>query len=353
MQKKRILVAALNWGLGHAARCVPIIEELQRQHFEPIIASDGEALRLLHKEFPHLNYEKLPSYHIKYPENGAYFKWKLIMETPRILSAIEEEKKLTKKLVKKYNLFGIISDNRLGVRSKKLKRNVFITHQLNVLSGSTSFFSSFIHQKYIRKFDQCWIPDFEGSQNLSGKLGHLDKKQKNCQYIGPLSRFEKTATPIMYEYAVILSGPEPQRSILESILLKELKDASEKILFIRGVMSDEGFQCDNPNINMKNYLFGKALQEALNCSRVIISRSGYSTIMDLAALGKKAFFIPTPGQYEQEYLAEKFQDNGIAPYCDQKHFSLEQLQKVQNYKGLSDLGGSAGLRGCLAFFHSK
>lgn len=97
MQKKRILVAALNWGLGHAARCVPIIEELQRQHFEPIIASDGEALRLLHKEFPHLNYEKLPSYHIKYPENGAYFKWKLIMETPRILSAIEEEKKLTKK----------------------------------------------------------------------------------------------------------------------------------------------------------------------------------------------------------------------------------------------------------------
>lgn len=157
----------------------------------------------------------------------------------------------------------------------------------------------------------------------------------------------------MYEYAVILSGPEPQRSILESILLKELKDASEKILFIRGVMSDEGFQCDNPNINMKNHLFGKALQEALNCSRVIISRSGYSTIMDLAALGKKAFFIPTPGQYEQEYLAEKFQDNGIAPYCDQNHFSLEQLQKVQNYKGLSDLGGSAGLRGCLAFFHSK
>lgn len=114
----------------------------------------------------------------------------------------------------------------------------------------------------------------------------------------------------MYEYAVILSGPEPQRSILESILLKELKDASEKILFIRGVMSDEGFQCDNPNINMKNHLFGKALQEALNCSRVIISRSGYSTIMDLAALGKKPFSSLLPGSMNRNTLLKNFRITG-------------------------------------------
>lgn len=352
MQKKRILVAALNWGLGHAARCVPIIDELQKQNFEPIIASDGPALSLLQKEFPHLNSEELPAYNIKYPENGAYFKWKLIMESPRILNAIDEEKKFTKTLVKKYDLKGIISDNRLGVRSKKLKKNVFMTHQLNVLSGSTSFFSSFIHQKYIKKFDHCWIPDYEGESNLSGKLGHLPK-QKDCAYIGPLSRFQKTGTPIMFDYAVILSGPEPQRSILESILLKEFKDTDKKVLFIRGVITDEPFSVDNPNINITNYFYGKGLQEALNCSEIIISRSGYSTIMDMAALEKKVFFIPTPGQYEQEYLAKRFEEKGIAPFCNQKEFTLQKLKELKNFSGLRNLGSSTGMGSFLAFFHGK
>ncbi|MDR5589300.1 glycosyltransferase [Christiangramia sp. SM2212] len=353
MRKKRILVAALNWGLGHAARCIPIIRELQLNGFEPVIASDGQALELLKKEFPHLNHIELPSYNIQYSKNGFYLKWKMIMDSPRIVMAIREEKKLTKEIVKKYNIKGIISDNRLGVRCKKLKTNVFITHQLNVLSGNTSFLSSYLHQQYISKFDECWVPDVADKKNLSGILGHLKRKPVNVKYIGPISRLEKRNTPEFYDFLVLLSGPEPQRSILESILLKEFKTAEARILFVRGVFSEDELDFPNCNINIKNNLFGKALQEAINASRYIVSRSGYTTLMDLAKLEKKAFFIPTPGQNEQEYLAERLSKLGIAPFCKQEDFDLTQLRRIENYEGLSDFGNHVVFRDLFSFFERK
>lgn len=353
MRKKRILVAALNWGLGHAARCIPIIKELQLNDFKPIIASDGYALELLKKEFPHLDHIELPSYNIQYAKKGSDLKWKMIMNSPRIIKAIKEERKITKKIVENYNIEGIISDNRFGVRSKKLKTNVFITHQLNVLSGNTSFLSSYLHQQYISKFDQCWVPDVAGENNLSGILGHLKKKPENVKYIGPLSRLEKRNTPICYDFLVLLSGPEPQRSILESILLKEFKTFEAKILFIRGVISEEKLNFEKPNINIKNYLYGKALQEAINNSNYIVSRSGYTTLMDLAKLEKKAFFIPTPGQEEQEYLAERLQKLGIAPYCKQDEFNLTELRRIEDYDGLRDFGNHVIFRDLFSFFECE
>ena len=134
---KNILVAPLNWGLGHATRCIPIIRELEKNGFTPILASDGVALQLLQKEFPHLQALKLPSYEIEYSKNGADFKWKLIKNSPKMIEAILSEKKIVKKWIAEYKLNGIISDNRLGVYSKKIP-SVFITHQLNVLSGKTA-----------------------------------------------------------------------------------------------------------------------------------------------------------------------------------------------------------------------
>lgn len=355
MRKKRILVAALNWGLGHATRCIPIIRELTLNGYEPIIASDGAPLELLKKEFPQLVHIELPSYNIKYPRKGAFFKWKMILDSPRIYNVIQEEKKRTKKLVKQYQLDGIISDNRLGVRSKKLKKNVFITHQLNVLSGNTTFLSSKLHQQYIRKFEECWVPDSDSEQNLSGFMGHLEPKPENVKYIGPLSRFTKREAPIVYDYLVLLSGPEPQRTILEEILLEKFKDATSKILFIRGVISEEALDMRHPHINAKNYLFGKWLEEAINCSRYVICRSGYSTIMDLAKLEKKAFFIPTPGQTEQEYLAKSLQEKKIAPYCTQEEFSIEKLDEIENYSGLGSLRSSFHIdfRKLFTFFDGK
>ena len=209
MPKKRILVAVLNWGLGHATRCIPIIKALQEHNFKVFIASDGAALELLKKEFPNIKAFELPSYNISYSKSAYTFKWKLLRETPGILKAINQERKEIKKLVESYQVTAIISDNRFGCRHKHIP-SVFITHQLKVLSGSTSLLSSKIHQKYISKFKECWVPDLPGKDNLSGVMGHLKKTPKNVKYIGPLSRFKNMPQPKKYNYAVILSGPEPQ-----------------------------------------------------------------------------------------------------------------------------------------------
>ncbi|MDT0643423.1 glycosyltransferase [Zunongwangia sp. F363] len=349
MRRKKILVAPLNWGLGHAARCIPLIKALEEEGFEPVLASDGNALLLLEKEFPHLSSFELPSYNVEYSTSGSSLKWKMMWDSPKILKAIKAEKKLTKKLVEEYNLSGIISDNRFGVRYKHLK-NVFITHQLNVLSGSTTYFSSKIHQKYIKKFDECWIPDAPGNKNLSGILGHLAKKEESIKYMGPLSRFKKQDVPLKYKYLILLSGPEPQRSILEKLLLEKFKDTSEKILMIRGLLSGQCKPAAPKNIHVENYKFGQELEEIINSSEVIISRSGYTSVMDFAKLEKKAFFIPTPGQFEQEYLAERLANLGIAPFCRQDKFELSHLEELKKHKGLKDIGGSSHLRELFALF---
>jgi len=352
MQKKRILVAALNWGLGHATRCIPIIKALIKNNYEPIVASDGDALRLLKKEFPHIICLELPSYHIRYTKDPGNLKWKLLFDSPRILSVIKAEKKTTQSIIRDYQISGIISDNRWGVRNKRLQC-VFITHQLQVLSGNTTYFSSKIQQKYIEKFDQCWVPDLPGRKNLSGILGHLKTENSDIKYIGPLSRIEKRSLPIVYDYLIMLSGPEPQRSFLERHLLNIFKETQEKILFIRGVFCSEEISLNNTNINIRNHLYGAFLQQALNSCKCVIARSGYTTIMDLYKIEAKAFFIPTPGQFEQEYLAERLEKLGIAPYCKQENFSLDKLERVAQYSGFSSVRFEHPFRDLFTLFQSE
>ncbi|MFD0977542.1 glycosyltransferase [Salinimicrobium gaetbulicola] len=352
MRKKRILVAPLNWGLGHATRCIPIIKELINQGFEPVLASDGAALLLLRKEFPQLKSFELPAYNISYSTKGKFLKWKLLFKTPGILNTIRQEKIATKKLVEEENLSGIISDSRFGVRYEHLS-NVFITHQLNVLSGNTTFLSSHIHRKYIQKYTECWVPDLPGRKNLSGYLGHLKHPAENIKYLGILSRFEKKDLPKKYDHMVLLSGPEPQRTLLEEKLLAELKETEKKIIFVRGVISEESFQSPSPNIHIHNYLFGRELENALNESELIISRSGYTTLMDLSKLEKKAFFIPTPGQFEQEYLASRMEKLGIAPFCKQQDFKGSMLERIKNFSGLSAPGSTGNFSGLFGLFKGK
>lgn len=202
--QKRILVAPLNWGLGHATRCIPIIRGLLEQQYTPVIASDGVALALLKKEFPEMEAIELPSYQIKYAKKGKYFKLKLIMDSDKWLKAIRKEHKKLKEIVETYRIDGIISDNRMGLYHKKIPC-VFITHQLRVLSGNTTWISTKFHQSYIKKFTACWIPDTDNEPNLTGKLGHLKKAKFPITYLGPLSRLEKKDLPKKYDFMVLLS----------------------------------------------------------------------------------------------------------------------------------------------------
>lgn len=330
---KTILIAPLNWGLGHATRCIPIIKALQENNFIPIIASDGIALALLRKEFPYIQTLELPSYQIEYAKNGKNFKWKLLKNLPKMMEAIWEEKRLVKKWVKKYAIEGIISDNRLGVFSPKVP-SVFITHQLNVMTGNTTWITSILHQKIIKKYTECWVPDIENAPNLTGKLGHLKTNTLDLKYIGPLSRLHKKEVPQKYDLMVILSGPEPQRGILEEILKREVLRFDGKVVFIKGIVEKEQKKEEIENITYYNFMNTRQIEQTFNESEIVLSRSGYTTIMDLAVLQKKAFFIPTPGQYEQEYLAKKLKNNNLVPYVEQDNFRIEALTEIKNYQGL-------------------
>lgn len=330
---RNILVAPLNWGLGHATRCIPIINALEQQGFNPILASDGTALAMLRKEFPHLQTLELPSYEIEYAKNGANFKWKMLANVPKMVEAMMAEKKFVKQLVKEYRLVGIISDNRLGVFSKKIP-SVFITHQLNVLTGNTTWISSKMHRHIIKKYVECWVPDVEEKPNLTGKLGHLKKPDDKIRYIGPLSRLRKLEMPKKYDLMVILSGPEPQRGMLESQLRDELQEFDGKVIFISGRVEAKQKKEQIGPITYYNFMTTDQLEMAFNESDKVLCRSGYTTIMDLAKLGKKAFFIPTPGQYEQEYLARKLKRDGLAPFAKQEDFHLANLLEMDIFKGL-------------------
>jgi len=330
---KTILIAPLNWGLGHATRCIPIIKALQENNYIPIIASDGIALELLQKEFPYIQMLELPSYQIEYAKNGKNFKWKLLKSCPKMIEAIWKEKKMVNKWVKKYDIDGIISDNRLGVFSKKVP-SVFITHQLNVMTGNTTWITSKLHQQIIKKYSACWVPDFEEIPNLTGQLGHAKNADLKLKYIGPLSRLQKRETPKLYDLMIILSGPEPQRGLLEEKLKKEVLKYDGKVVFIKGIIEKDQKKEQVENVTYYNFMNTRQLEQTFNESNEVLCRSGYTTIMDLAKLEKKAFFIPTPGQYEQEYLAEKLKSEGLVPFAKQDDFRMENILEIQNYKGL-------------------
>lgn len=287
---------------------------------------------LLQKEFPHLKSFELPSYKITYSRKGKHLILKLLFQIPSIILSVLKERMVVGKIIKLEHICGIISDSRFGVFHKNIP-SVYITHQINVLSGFTTFLTSKVHQKFIRKYTECWIPDFKDEPNFSGKLGHIKNTGLKVKYIGILSRFDCEELSKRYDIIVVLSGPEPQRTIFENLLLEETKKITKKILIVRGIFNSNSILSKSQNIEIVNYLTSNLLEKALNESDLVIARSGYSSIMDMAALGKKVFFVPTPGQKEQEYLAEMLANKKIAPFLKQTGFRIENLNELSNYMG--------------------
>lgn len=321
-KSKRVLVAPLNWGLGHATRCIPIINKLLQNGFEVILASDGRSLQLLQIEFPKLQTIELPAYDISYATHSMIFN--IAYQIPKILFAIWKENSFVKKVVKKEKIDIIISDNRFGCKTLQTK-NIFITHQLNIIIPfkPLEWVVNKINQLKINQFDECWVPDFKGENNLAGRLSKSDRV-KNVKYVGTLSRFEKKNLPKEYDILVILSGPEPQRTNLEKIIKEKLKGLNKKCLIIQGCTDKEEIIELNEQIKIVSYLNSTDLNEAILYSELVICRSGYSSIMDLIKLHKKAILVPTPGQTEQEYLASKLKQTQQFCIQSQTTFSLKE-----------------------------
>ncbi len=350
--RRNILVAPLNWGLGHATRCIPIIKLLLKYNFNPIIASDGEALQLLAHEFPELKIIELPSYNISYPKNKHLLKLKMLIDTPKLLRSIKAEKKITSEIVKANNITGIISDNRPGVYDKKIL-SVFITHQLKVLSGNTTWLTTSWHQKMIKHFDQCWVPDYKGPLSLSGELSSIEIPNLKTKFIGTLSRFDRVICEKTTDILILLSGPEPQKTMLEKKLTKIFKDTIKTVVMVRGVVDKEVSEEIRGNMKVYNFMLSDNLEALINESKVIISRSGYTSVMDFARLRKKVFFIPTPGQFEQEYLAEHLEKLNMAPFCKQEDFSIDKLDWLSEYGGLRELDYEFNFKELFSLFESK
>jgi len=339
-----ILIAVLNWGLGHATRVMPIINYLLEKGFRVIIASDGRALQLLQKEYPQLITTCLPAYNINYNDvNGSFVKT-MAWQIPKILRGIYAEYRLLQTIVDEYAVNAIISDNRYGCFHASVP-SVFISHQLFMqLPKSIKYLENILwrmNRYLISNFDHCWIPDYaHTTNNLSGILAH--KKVFTAtpvQFLGPLSRFQRlrVIAPTIqikltgeklfniansYTILVVISGPEPQRSIFEKLVLKQALAMQKNTLIVRGITEKQLYRQYNRYVTSVNYLTSKQLSLVISNSKYVISRAGYSTIMDLVALGKTAILVPTPQQTEQEYLAERLMKATYFYCVKQQEFDL-------------------------------
>jgi len=322
---KRILVAPLDWGLGHISRCIPLIEKLLEKNHTVITCGNNESKQLFKEHFPKLQHVLISGYNAKYSKRNNQ-ALSMIIQTPKFIYKIINEKRIAQELANKLNLDIIISDNRFGFRSIKTT-NIFLSHQIHI--QGPSILKPILHKinsRFINQFDNCWIPDFNETDSLSGELSK-NPGLKNYSFIGPLSRFKKpieTKTQ-KYKYLAILSGPEPQRTIFENIILKEFSELNETCAIIGGKPGGKEFAKENinyyPHLKTGNFL------EIVSHSEFIICRSGYSNIMDLSVLNKRAILVPTPGQTEQEYLAKYHSKKSSINWVKQKEFNLKGINE--------------------------
>lgn len=333
--KPKILVAPLDWGLGHATRCIPIIRQLLNEGCEVIIGAEGRTENLLKQEFPSLEVLPLKGYHIQYGKNKWDLLGKITIQIPKILERIDEETDWLYRMAEKHHIDAVISDNRYGLHHDDIP-TAFITHQL-LIKTPLGKFSDGVLQKlnyeFIEQFSECWIPDVEGEENLAGELSHPSKLPSvPVHYIGPLSRFEYAGNASeSNSLLIILSGPEPQRSLFEDLVTEQLIGMKQEATIIRGLPGESAVPDLPEHIKQYNHLGAAELQSEIEKASFVISRAGYSSVMDLLKLQKKTIMMPTPGQTEQEYLAKHLMQKQFAFTVEQEKFRLKPILDLASF----------------------
>ncbi len=331
-RKPRILVAPLDWGLGHATRCIPIIRELLNHEAEVWIAGEAAQEKLLKAEFPDIPFLSLPGYRIRYAKSAGAFVKNIIFQIPKILKTIKQENTWLKKVVEEHHVDAVIADNRYGLYHSNI-HCVFMTHQLRIKTSLGAWVERILQKRnyrYINRFTECWVPDVFGRNNIAGNLSHPRKHPRiPVRYVGLLSRFNKTNTEKKIDHLlVVLSGPEPQRSILENKIIKDIAHYPGTATVVRGIPESLSIIPSTNTIRFYNHLPSNELNQEMEKAEYIISRSGYSTVMDIIKLQKKSILIPTPGQTEQAYISQYLQQNKIAFSIAQNSFSLPSALRL-------------------------
>lgn len=329
---KRILVCPLNWGIGHATRCVPVIQAIVDAGHSVVIAADEGPLALLTEAFPALDYIVFPGYKPTYSSSSSQVL-AMANQLPELFRSVAEENRFIDKTISKDSIHAIISDNRYGAYSHKIP-SVFISHQLNVQLPVWLFAAKpildYAFHRFINKFDECWVPDIDTTLSVSGSLSDHNGIKIPVFRIGLLSRFNAFDQPQeptdnqLNNLLVLLSGPEPQRTIFEKIIFRESSYTDLPICVLRGLPASDDTISSTPQLQLYNHANTEKLYDLLSTAGLVICRPGYSSIMDLICLGKPAFLVPTPGQTEQEYLARRMKRLGWFNYCSQDKFSLDE-----------------------------
>ncbi len=333
-----ILVGVLDWGLGHATRMVPVIDYLLTENHYVSIAGNGRSLTYLRQCFPQLDYIEIPAPVIRYSHRKRQILC-LLGQIPLIAIAFYKNHRQIEKYVKQHRINLVISDNRPGVRSRSCS-SVYITHQIHpgAGTGNPSFFcrlASAVHRNIIVTYNYCFVPDNQGVENLSENLSH-NKVPDNVQYIGFLSAL---ARPVLHDVKIssillLLSGPEPQRSIFEKLLVHVFASYHGQVILVRGANS-KGEILYPDNFKVIDVAGRAMLSRYISECNAIVCRSGYSTLMDLAVMGRKALLVPTPGQPEQEYLArvmkEKYQFS-VIQQSELNRIDFSCLTNLQEWK---------------------
>ena len=341
----RVLVAPLDWGLGHATRCIPVIEALLRRGCKVLIAGSGFGGEILRKRFPNLVFESLPSYNITYPRKGS-MALHLLKQLPPLLSVIRTERQALEQIIARHQVSHVISDNRYGLHSNAAKC-IFMTHQIHVSSGSSHLWIDqllfVLHRRFIEKFDGAWIVDepVEHKGKWAGKLSSPEGLRIPYRFVGLLSRFSHDEPKLLskedpFQRIALLSGPEPQRSLLEEKILRHFDGLPGKSLIVRGIAGDDVIV--DKKTTILNGIDDLTLSKAISSKPIVYCRSGYSTLMDLLHLQHtRAVLIPTPGQTEQVYLGARF-ERMFGFTCIGQHMSMPVENEIlaAQYPKLND-----------------
>ncbi|MBR2197640.1 MAG: glycosyl transferase family 28 [Fibrobacter sp.] len=333
----KVLVAPLDWGLGHATRCVPVIKEFLRQGAQVELAVTDSYAPLYREIFPELKKHTAPSYGIVYPKHGFNMGLWLLKNSAHLNKVIEYEHHYAEEMVRRHDFDILFSDNRFGFYSDKAF-SIYMTHQCRI--AFPTIFSKFEgigihwHKKKMGHFDQVWIPDLREAPGYAGAMSHVKNFAVPVRYAGPLSRFAElenlseivTAGPKDLGVVAVISGVEPARSTFERKLRELLTQVPGNHVMILGKPGAERKSWTEGNVQFFSHLETTEFARAVSRARWIVSRGGYSTVMDMATLGASCIFVPTPGQYEQVVLSRNLSRAGYAVNIPAGNLSLETLQ---------------------------
>lgn len=334
---KNILICPLEWGLGHAARMIPLATKLCEMDNNVFVAAGEKHLALFGAETKDMTLIDFPGFNPVYSKHLPQYL-AMLLRTPWLLFHIVSEHQKLKKIVREHNIDIVISDNRFGCWNKKVI-SVYVTHLPRIPLPHPfrllEWVGILLHSIIIRKYDYCFIPDLPGELNISGELSHDLPLPGNIRYIGLLSRFTTVKAPTVSKFTfphntVILSGPEPQRGILKRKLEEILTSEEIATVILQGKPEANSAPVQKGNLIYYDHLPAEQMKDLLEGSTCIISRSGYTTIMDLLSIGKSAILIPTPGQTEQEYLAKYLAEKGWFNTVSQKE--IKELQIFDSEK---------------------